>query len=198
MKIRSFGYLIKEGIKNTWTNRIMSLASVGVLISCLVLTGAAALVTMNVSRAVEAVGESNVTTVYLDGDIGDLEAVFIGKDISKIKNITEVEFFSKEEAIKDYRDVLGDDVFAEMQGDNNPLPNAFKVTMADLSKYDKTVDKIKGIEGVDTVSSVSDVANKLTTLNKLISILSIAVIIALAIISLFIIANTIRMTMYSR
>jgi cell division transport system permease protein len=115
-----------------------------------------------------------------------------------LKNITDVTFFPKEEAIKDYQDVVGDELFAKMEGDDNPLPDAYKVTVKDLSRYEQTIKEIKKIDGVDTVSSQSDVADKLTSLNKLVQLLSVAVIIALVIISLFIISNTIRMTMYSR
>ena len=60
-----FGYLAKEGFKNVWNNRIMSIASVCVLISCLVLTGAAALFSLNVDKVVESVGKSNETSVYI-------------------------------------------------------------------------------------------------------------------------------------
>ena len=198
MRISSIGYLIKEGVKNVWSNRMMSLASVGVLVSCLVLTGAAIMVSLNVKTVVNKVGENNVTTVYMEDNATEEVTIQAGKQMENLKNITEVTFFPKEEAIKDYKDVLGDKVFAEMEGDGNPLPDAYKVTVNDLSKYDETVSEITKISGVATVSSQTDVADKLTSLNKLIQILSIAVVCALVIISLFIISNTIRMTMYAR
>lgn len=198
MRISSIGYLIKEGVKNVWSNRMMSLASVGVLVSCLVLTGAAIMVSLNVKTVVNKVGENNVTTVYMEDNATEEVTIQAGKQMENLKNITEVTFFPKEEAIKDYKDVLGDKVFAEMEGDGNPLPDAYKVTVNDLSKYDETISEITKISGVATVSSQTDVSDKLTSLNKLIQILSIAVVCALVIISLFIISNTIRMTMYAR
>ena len=85
--MRAFGYLVKEGFKNVWSNRIMSIASVGVLISCLILTGAAFLLSLNVQAVVDSVGQSNETTVYLKDDVSNLEAVYIGKDIKKVSNI---------------------------------------------------------------------------------------------------------------
>lgn len=198
MSFSSFGYLIKEGIKNIWSNRMMSLASIGVLISCLVLTGSAMMITVNVSDIVDSVGDKNVTTVYLDDNISELEAVYIGKTISKMENITDATFYPKDEAIIAYKEVLGDEVFANMSGDNNPLPHAYHVTMEDLSKYDATVDSLLKLDGVASVSSQSDVAEKLTNLSSLVTMLSFWIILALGIISLFIISNTIRMTMYSR
>lgn len=197
MRVSGFGYLFHEGLKNVWNNRIMSIASVCVLISCLVLTGSAVLFSMNVSKVVESVGDSNETTVYLNDDISSVEAVYIGRDILNLKNIVEAEFSSKEDALAEYKDMLGEEVFENMK-DDNPLPDAYKVTMKDLSKYDKTVEKILKIDGVDSVSSRSDVARRLTSINNLVRILSFWIVFALAIISLFIISNTIRATMHTR
>lgn len=197
MSFSGFGYLIKEGIKNVWTNRIMSLASIGVLISCLVLTGSAIMITVNVGDIVSSVGDQNVTTVYLDDDISELEAVYIGRTLEKIDNVSDATFYPKDDAIAAYREVLGEEVFANMSGDDNPLPHAYHITMTDLSMYDETVNNILAVEGVSSVSSRSEVAEKLTSLNTLVTVMSFWIILALAIISLFIISNTIRMTMYA-
>lgn len=197
MNFSTFWYLIREGFKNVWSNRMMSLASACVLISCLVLTGSALMLTINVSTIVESVGDSNVTTVYLEDDITELEAVYIGKSLTKLDNITEASFYPKDEAILAYKDVLGEEVFMNMSGDDNPLPHAYHIVMADLSLYDQTVEEIKKVDGVDSVDSRKDVADKLTSLNTLITTMSFWIILALAVISLFIISNTIRMTMFS-
>lgn len=197
MNFSTFWYLIREGFKNVWSNRMMSLASACVLISCLVLTGSALMLTINVSTIVESVGDSNVTTVYLEDDVTELEAVYIGKSLTKLDNITEATFYPKDEAILAYKDVLGEEVFMNMSGDDNPLPHAYHIVMADLSLYDQTVNEIKQVEGVDSVDSRKDVAEKLTSLNTLITAMSFWIILALAVISLFIISNTIRMTMFS-
>ena len=193
----SFGYLIKEGFKNLVHNRLMTLASIGVLISCLVLTGSAVMLTINVSNIVDSVGDTNVTKVFLDDSYTKLEAVYKGKELSQVANVSQVEFIDKDEAIQAYRDQLGDEVFANMSGDDNPLPYAYSVKMDDLSKYDDTVARIKEVEGVASVSSHREVAEKLTNLSSFITTMSLWIILALAIISLFIISNTIRMTMFS-
>ena len=193
----SFGYLIKEGFKNLVHNRLMTLASIGVLISCLVLTGSAVMLTVNVSNIVDSVGDTNVTKVFLDDSYTKLEAVYKGKELSQVANVSQGEFIDKDEAIQAYRDQLGDEVFANMSGDDNPLPYAYSVKMDDLSKYDDTVAKIKEVDGVASVSSHREVAEKLTNLSSFITTMSLWIILALAIISLFIISNTIRMTMFS-
>ena len=193
----SFGYLVKEGFKNLMHNRLMSLASIGVLISCLVLTGSAIMLTINVANIVDSVGDTNVTKVFLDDDLTKLEAVYKGKELKEVDNIVEVEFIDKDESIQAYREQLGEEVFANMTGDDNPLPYSYSIVMEDLSKYDETITLIKAVPGVASVSSHRDVAQKLTSLSTFITTMSLWIILALAVISLFIISNTIRMTMFS-
>lgn len=197
--MKGFGYLVKEGFRNVWSNRIMSIASICVLISCLVLTGAAALFSLNMSKMVDEVGESNETVVYIEDGYSQLEAVYVGKDIEKVENVVSATFYSKEDAFEQYRETLGDSLFAKIE-DRNPLPDSFIVVMEDLSKYDETVEKIQKIKGVDpdTILNRKEFADKLTRISSLVNIISFAVVLALLIISLFIIANTIRATMYSR
>ena len=193
----SFGYLIKEGFKNLAHNRLMSLASIGVLISCLVLTGSAVMLTVNVSNIVDSVGDTNVTKVFLDDNMTKLEAVYKGKEIDNVPNVAEVQFIDKDESIQAYREQLGEEVFANMSGDDNPLPYSFSIVMEDLSKCDETIAAIKAVPGVASVSSHREVAEKLTSLSSFITTMSLWIILALAVISLFIISNTIRMTMFS-
>ena len=198
MRLSSLGYLLKEGIKSIWSNRMMSLASIGVLISCLLLTGAAELITLNVSSVVKDIGGDNVTRVFLDQEITDLEGVYIQDTIGKIPNVSATEFVSKDDAIKEYEDTLREDIFSQMQGEGNPLPNAVDVTLVDLSLYDQTMAQITAIDGVDSVRDTREIAQKLTSLSTLVSSMSLWIVLALSLISIFIISNTIRMTMYSR
>ncbi len=196
--MRGLGYLLKEGVKNVWNNRMMSLASIGVLVSCLLITGAAVLLSMNVNSAVDSVGRENRVTVFLEDNVQELDAVMvIGPEIRSLDNISECEFYSKDEAMEELRDELGN-LFTELQGENNPLPHAFHVTMVDLSQYDETVKNISAVEGVYKISDRSEVAGKLTSLNTLVTQIGLWIVIVLALISLFIISNSIRMTMYSR
>ena len=195
--MKGFGYLAKEGLKSVWSNRIMSIASVCVLVSCLVLTGAAALFSINVAQVVESVGDSNETTVYIKSDVSQLEAVYIGKDIEKVSNVASATFYSKDEAFKQYKEELGEELFNKIE-DLNPLPDSFIVVMDDLSLYDDTVAQILKIDGVDSINDHRELAKKLTDISNLVNIICIGVVAALMIISIFIIANTIRATMYSR
>ena len=198
MSFSNLGYLIKEGFKNIWSNRMMSIASIGVLISCLIMTGSALMISVNVSSIVDSVGEKNETTVYLEDDLDNYTATrTIERELRSLENVEEVTFYSKEEAILKYKDTLGEEVFAEMTGDDNPLPHAYHIVMKDLAKYDETVEQMSAVKGVQAVQSKSEVAEKLTSINTLVAMMSFWIILALAVISLFIISNTIKMTMFS-
>lgn len=197
MKISSMDYLFKKGLKNVWNNRLMSFASIGVLASCLILTGVAILFSLNLSTALKSVEKQNMVTVYLNENLSNLESVRVGEKIKNISNVESCSFYSKDEAIEKWRDELGV-LFEGFEGDDNPLPNVFHVTMTDLSNYSDTVAKIKNVNGVENISDRSDTAEKLTRLNKLVTITGFSIVIILGCISLFIISNTISITMYSR
>ncbi len=197
MKLSSMSYLFKEGLKNIWNNRMMSLASVVVLISCLLITGAAVLVSVNMNSMIEKIGDDNEIKVYLAYELSDIDSVRLGTKLRKVPNVESCEFYSRDEAIKEFEDKLGN-IYESMQGEDNPLGNAYKVRLRDLSEYKQTVEEIKKLDGVIDVSDRSDIARTLTKLNYFVSIVGSWVVLILGVVTLFIISNTIRMTMYSR
>lgn len=196
MNFSSVKYLLKEGVKNIWHNRMMSFASIGVLVSCLLLTGAAVLFSANLTYAMEGIQDENVVTVYLKQEVGQLEAVALAPELEEIPNIKSVEFVSQDEALEQYTEILGP-LFEGLKEDNF-LPNAYRITMEDLALYDETVAQVKEIPQVDTMSDRSDAASKLTNLNNIVGTMGFWILVILSIVSLFIISNTIRVTMYSR
>ncbi len=200
MKLYNFRYLIKEGFRNLKSNRTMSIASVAVLVSCLILTGAAMLFSLNIGQAMESIEGNNTITVYLKEGMPTLESVQVGEEIRKIDNIAECEFVSKDDALKSMMETLGDDgtVLEGLTGSENFLPDAYDISMKDLTKYDETIKEIKAIESVDHITDYSDIAKKLTDLDNLVGMVGFWVVLLLGVVSLFIIANTIRVTMYSR
>lgn len=197
MKLTSIKYFVKEGFKNVWINGIMSIASILVMICCMLLTGSAVLISLNISTTLKSIEGKNSITIYLEKDVTSSQALKIGEKIQVIPNILICEYYSREEAVKKYEEMLGS-LFDVLQGDDNPLPDVFHITMEDLSLYETTINEIKSIEGVDTVSDRSDTAKKLTDLNNLVANAGVWIVISLGAVSLFIISNTIKVTMYSR
>lgn len=197
MKFNSSMYLVKEGIKNIWNNRMMSLASIVVLVSCLVITGAAILLSVNVTNLIAGIGDDNQINVFLDYEMSDIDAIKLGTDIKKIDNVDQCDFYSKDEAITEYKEKLGN-LYDSMQGENNPLGNVYKVRLKNLSDYKQTINEIQKIKGVVSVSDRGDIARTLTKLNYFVSLAGFWIVLILGIVTLFIISNTIKMTMYSR
>mgnify|MGYP004650539133 FL=1 len=239
MKVQSVRYLVKEGVKNTWANRLMSIASIGVLVACMVIIGLAVLISACADKAIGRLEQENVVMVYMkdynwalyadkadtssetaeasseeeqpdkngikSSDYvihNDEEANALCEKIEKITNVKKVEYISSDaglEAAKnamlegqgDYFDFLNDDY-------GNPISAAAKVTMSDMSLFDATLDKIKTLDGVDTIQSNSDTAEMITSVKNGIAVAGIVIMVILIIISLVIVCNTIRITMYNR
>ena len=200
MKLSSLGYLLKEGAKNIWTNRTMSFASVGVLVSCLLLTGAAVLFSMNIDSAMQSVEGSNSITVYCTQGLPTLKAVQVGEQIKNLENISECELVPKDQAVEEMLDMLGDNgtVLQGLMGEDNFLPDAYRISLTDLSKYEETAAQITAIEGVEKIIDYSDIANQLTQLDDMVTTVCFWIILLLGVVSLFIIANTIRVALFSR
>lgn len=195
--MKGFGYLFEEGIKGVWNNRGMSIASIGILVSCLLITGVAVLFCQNLQMLVSEIGDGNITTVFLDFDMKDQDVQKVGKEIERLDNVSKVAFYSKEEGIKEFRNQLGD-VQDEFTGKNNPLPDAFKVTMTDLSKYETTAANIANIEGVQEISNKKDLANTFTEISNLVATAGFWIVLVLCLVSLFIVSTAVKTTMHSR
>lgn len=196
----SFRYLIKEGFHNTWTNRMMSVASICVLLSCLVLIGSASMIFLNIDSLVQKIENENVIMVYIDDEATDADIDELGIELQSLNNVQKIEFVAKEDAWAEQIATM-DEAQAEFfteQTDEIPLPDAYKVTVKDLEQFTTTVKQIKKLNHIDTVRQNTDLAKKLAKISNGISIISIVIIAVLFAISLFIISNTIKLTVYSR
>ena len=196
----SFRYLIKEGFHNTWTNRMMSVASICVLLSCLVLIGSASMIFLNIDSLVQKIENENVIMVYIDDEATDADIDELGIELQNLNNVQKIEFVAKEDAWAEQIATM-DEAQAEFfteQTDEIPLPDAYKVTVKDLEQFTTTVKQIKKLNHIDTVRQNTDLAKKLAKISNGISIISIVIIAVLFAISLFIISNTIKLTVYSR
>lgn len=196
----SFRYLIKEGFHNTWTNRMMSVASICVLLSCLVLIGSASMIFLNIDSLVQKIENENVIMVYIDDEATDADIDELGIELQNLDNVQKIEFVAKEDAWAEQIATM-DEAQAEFfteQTDEIPLPDAYKVTVKDLEQFTTTVKQIKKLNHIDTVRQNTDLAKKLAKISNGISIISIVIIAVLFAISLFIISNTIKLTVYSR
>ena len=197
MNWNSVKYCLKEGFSNVFSNGVMSLASISVMVCCMVLTGSAVLLSMNLSNILKSVENQNIVTVFLKKDISTDDISEAQVEISNTPNILKCEYYSSAQASERYREVLGE-IYETLHKKGNPFPEAFHVTMTDLSLYEQTVENLSSIKNVDSVSDRSETAQKLANLSKFISTSGIWTVCSLGLISMFIIVNTIRLTMHSR
>ena len=198
MKGTSLKYLTHEGFRNVWVNRLMSLASVTVLMACLIIMGAGIMIYFNINNVVDKVQSQNVVMVYVADDASEDETTQIGTSLKGISNVESCEFVPKEVAFQEQIQSMGGDAALFEGFDEIPLPDAYKVTVKDLSQFENTVSQIKQINKVDSVRENSDLASKLLSLRHAVTIVSVVLVIMLFLVALFIISNTIRITMFSR
>ncbi|HAX84051.1 MAG TPA: ABC transporter permease [Ruminococcaceae bacterium] len=191
------GYLTKEGFRNIRVNHLMSIASIAVLMSCLVMMGAAFMVIVNVNNVMTEIESQNVVMVYLKNEVQGDRITEMKNEITLMQNVKKCEYVDKETAFKQQLEELGTDA-TYFEGVDNPLPDLFKVSVSDMTKFDQTVSDLKQLNGVDSVRDNRDIAQTLVRIRRTIFYVSIGVIAVLLLISLFIIANTVRITMYSR
>lgn len=198
MKNRNLRYLTHEGIRNIGANRLMSVASIAVLMSCLVMIGCAVLIYFNIDSLLKNIEAQNVIMVFVEKDADDATVNEVQKNIEKLDNIENIRFVSKENAYATVLESLGENASVLSGVDNAFLPDAFEITVTDMQFFSKTVRELKEIPHVGSLRENSDLASRLEKVRTAVTYVSIGVIILLMIVSLFIIANTVRITMFTR
>ena len=197
-KTMNLRYLTHEGIKNIGINRLMSLASVAVLMSCLVMIGSAFMLFLNVDSLLKNIQAQNVIMVFADLDADDATVAQLKENIGKLDNIASIDFVPKEDAYKQVISSLGDNASILSGVDDSFLPDGFKVTVSDMEFFTKTVNDIRGLPNVYSIQQNSDLAARLEKIRAAVSYISMGIVILLLIVAIFIIANTIKITMFSR
>lgn len=197
--LNSFFYLVKQGFKNLWNNRLMSLASIGVLVSCMLLIGAAALLSINISSIVDEIEDQSEAIVYLEDGLDDSEIDETRDGIIATGKVSTIEFISKEDALLSMMESMGDDgMLFDAYADENNLPDSFRVTFHDVSDLENTVLHIQALGGVESVSALTEVAEVITGIKQMAYIGGTIIIGLLIVVSLMIIGNTIKITVFSR
>ncbi len=196
MRFNTFRYLVKEGYRSLRKNLFMSAASVLVLVSCLLITGCAYLVFENINHGFEWAYQQNIVVAYSVQGATNEQNTAIQTAIEGMDNVAEVTFESKEELLDRYSAEFGE-LLDDLKEDN-PLQDAFVVRLKDLEQFDDTVAGIQAVEGVDTVSYNADLSNLLVRVRNIVLHVGGWVVLLLLLVSLFIISNTIKLTVYTR
>lgn len=198
MKGSSLRYLTREGFRNVWVNKMMSIASVAVLMACLLIIGIGAMAYFNINSLLDIVEAQNIVMVYVSDEADDVKTSELRLSLENMDNIASCEFVPKEDAFQRQIELMGGDSALFEGFKTSPLPDAFKVTVKDLSRFKETVSEIEKLDGVYNVRENSDLASKLVTVRRAVTIVSAGLVSMLFLVALFIISNTIRITMFSR
>ncbi len=196
MRFNTFRFLVREGFRGMAKNWFMSAASVLVLVSCLLITGCAYLVLENIDHGFEWAYQQNVVVAYAEQDSTDDQLQAIEAALNKVDNVAKVSFQSKADLLERYQDDLGS-LFEDLEEDN-PLPDSYVIRFDDLALFNQTVKQIEAVEGVESVDYDQALSESLVQMRTLVITIGGWVIILLLLVSLFIIANTIKLTVYSR
>jgi len=191
-------YLTKMGANNLIANRSMSFSSVSVLTACLLLIGISIMILMNIQTLVKDVENQNVVIAFVADGADDTVVAQVGAELRTISDVTNVEFVSKETA---YQEQLRDfgveqDLFDDVI--ENPLPDSYRISVGNLEEFNVTLEKIKAVNNVSAVRESQELVNQISTLQSSITVICIMIVIVLVFVSMFIISNTIRITMVSR
>lgn len=193
------GYLTKEGFRNLKVNKLMSVASITVLFSCLMLIGIAFMMLVNIEAFISNIEAENVIMVYADLDSTNYEYISLGNSLSHLDNVESIENVDKEAAYEEILAGLDEGLREYLSGlEENPLPNAYRVTVRDMAGFENVVSEIKKLDHIERVYENSTLARQLEGIRNSVTYISAGMIALLLVVSLFIISNTIKVTMFSR
>ena len=199
MKWSSFQYLTKQGLHNQRANRLMSLASIGVLTACLLLTGIAGLFSANVNSLVEYLGDQNETVVYLDQGLSDEELASVDQTLRSMPGLAAVTYVSQEEVLETYKGYMSEyaDLFNDFEEDN-PFHANYRVVLENLNQLDEMIAQLEQIDGVYSVSAPTQLSSVFLTIQRAVTYAGWALVAVLALVSVVVISNTIRLTVFAR
>lgn len=199
MRGSNFGYLVKEGARNVYSNRLMSFSCIGVLVACLLLIGSAVMFSLNVNSIVGFVEEQNEVVVFLEEGLSRSQREQLDRDIRSISNILEVTYVSKDQALENLRTRMGANaVLLDGFDESNPLPASYILRIEDLSKLGETASILRQTKGVEQVNAQTEVADILSGLKKAVGVSGMSIVAILVVVSIAIITNTIKLTVFNR
>ncbi len=191
---------VAEAFSGMIKNGLMTVASVVVVTSCLIMLGVFLVVTLNVNSMSDDIADSCQVKVYVTREAQDggmLES--IEDQIKKISYTKEVTYENGVAAFKRIKGQMDESELASFEGlPDDLLPDAFNVTVDDISNTAKITKILKEIEGVEKVDSGDDVVSMINTIRNAVKKISFWIIIAFMLISIFIISNTVKLTLHNR
>jgi cell division transport system permease protein len=199
VKIRTTKFFIKEGFGNLHKNKTMSTASISSVIAALLVIAIFFIIVMNVDYAASKLESQIEMMVYLQDNLSESIVSSIGKELKTVSAVKDVQFVSKAQALIDLNEKWGDNAYLleGLEGDN-PLPDSFKVTLTNPAEANTVALAISSISNIERVVYGKEELEKLLKATYILRISSLVIISILVFISVFIISNTIKLTVYAR
>lgn len=199
MRFSSFTYLVGQGLHNLKANRLMTLASMGVLTVCMLLIGAAFLLGVNIDAMVAYIGDQNQTIVYMDLDASEEQLAAADAAIRSTAGVVEVSYVSPQEVLDRYADMLKDYTnLREAFEDDNPFNPNYVVVVDDPNHISDIAAQLRTIGGVEDVVAPVEMSRLFVTLQTAINYACYGIVAVLALVSMVVINNTIKITVFNR
>ena len=199
MKLQTSEYFIQEVFRSLRRNNWMSFASIGTVAVSLFVLGVFLLLVLNMNRMASALESQVQISVYLEDGLSADDRQDIASDIEALQGIESIRYISKDEAKARLEDRLGDQKYLlDALGDKNPLPDSFEVVVKSPDLVETAAKAIDRMDGVQEAKYGQDVIEHLFAITRLIRIFGLVLMVLLAGATLFIISNTIRLTVFAR
>lgn len=198
MKTSNATYLIKKGIASVWKNFIMSSASFCIMLVSLLQISCSVLLMMNVNIIMGNIEDTNEITIYVKENATDEQVSHIKSVLESNPELADVKYYSKEEALEDFRQDMAE--YSELIDylEENPMPETFLVRVTDISKIRFITAAIQSIDGVEQVKAPYDFAGALVNIRNTFSIILVVMLAILLVVTVIIVSNSIRTSVFSR
>ena len=193
------GYNLKQAFSQMGRNKGIYFTAILAITAMMLILGLFFVAFVNVNMFARSIGKDyNVIQVYMkDGNKKDVTEA-VGKSLKKIKGVEKVEYVSKDQALEALKENWGDNGYLLDNLPENPLPDSYTVNVSDKDAANSVAETAPGIEGVDDVVYYRDTIEKLAQISHFIEVGSIAAMVFLVIVSIIIVANTIKLTVFNR
>lgn len=196
MRINKIGHLIAEGFKSIFTHGFMSFASITIIIACLVIMGSFALLSLNIDDMIEKMEQENDVVAFVDEDLSDEDAMAIESALVAIPNISAVEFVSREQVLVDFSADYDPTLFEDITAD--VFRHQYILSLEDITLMAETKAALEGVTGVAKVNAHLEIAQTFISVRNVVSIVSLLIVGILAVVSIFIMSNTIKLATFGR
>lgn len=199
MKFNIVGYLLGEGIRNTFKNKKSTLSAMLVMVISMLIFGLFFILGENVNHIMKTVADTQAIQVFIKLGATDTEVKDVGEKLAQIEGIEKVDFMSKEELLDEYMKSLGEQAYVvESLKDENFLSDSYVVTLKDLKLANQVEQQINELDNIKKITASNATISKLVSVTNGIRIVTAIILLGLVIASLFIISNTIKLTVYAR